>query len=150
MGKRANTTRMRSIQIVFVLIVIAVGAAGDAGTDEIKIIANPSIRSSELSRDDLARIFLMTKTSAPGAEHVEPVLEKTGRANEVFLHKYIGRSETALMTYYRSLAFTGKGSLPKSFDSDSEVVAYVAKTKGAIGYVSAGTGTTGVRSLKVN
>ncbi len=138
------------MHFVLVLIVIAVRAAGDAGTDEIKIIANPSITNSELSRDDLARIFLMTKTSVSGADHVEPVLEKTGHASEVFLHKYIGRSETALMTYYRSLAFTGKGSLPKSFDSDSEVVAYVGKTKGAIGYVSAGASAAGVRALKVN
>jgi ABC-type phosphate transport system substrate-binding protein len=37
--------------------------------------------------------------------------------------------------------------MPKSFGKDAEVVAYVAKTKGAIGYVSADADTAGVKVL---
>jgi TonB family protein len=49
--------------------------------------------------------------------------------------------------YYRSLVFTGRGSMPRTLDSDEAVVAYVAKTRGAIGYVSRGTNAEGVRTL---
>jgi ABC-type phosphate transport system substrate-binding protein len=54
-----------------------------------------------------------------------------------------------LQTYYRSLVFTGKASMPKTLAADTEVVAYVAKTKGAIGYVSASAATEGVKTLEV-
>jgi ABC-type phosphate transport system substrate-binding protein len=61
----------------------------------------------------------------------------------------VGKSDAALETYYRSLVFTGKGSMPKSFASEADVVAYVAKTKGAIGYVSAAANTADAKVLEV-
>jgi ABC-type phosphate transport system substrate-binding protein len=45
--------------------------------------------------------------------------------------------------------FSGKGLMPKAVASDSDVAAYVAKTKGAIGYVSADADTNGVKTLEV-
>jgi TonB family protein len=66
-----------------------------------------------------------------------------------FLQKYLGRSEDDLQTYYRTLVFTGKGSMPKELGSDAEVVAYVARTRGAIGYVSSTASAEGVKTLAV-
>ena len=40
--------------------------------------------------------------------------------------------------------------MPKMLASDAEMVAYVKNTKGAIGYVSAGASTEGVKVLEVN
>jgi ABC-type phosphate transport system substrate-binding protein len=80
---------------------------------------------------------------------VEPVLEKGGATHEAFLKEYLGKTDGALSTYYRTLVFTGKGTMPKTFASDAEVVSYVAKTKGAIGYIAAGTEATGVKQLEV-
>jgi ABC-type phosphate transport system substrate-binding protein len=80
---------------------------------------------------------------------VEPVLEKGGATHEAFVKEYLGKTDAALQTYYRSLVFTGKASMPKTLGADAEVVAYVAKTKGAIGYVGAGASTAGVKTLVV-
>ena len=66
-----------------------------------------------------------------------------------FLKAYVGKSDQALRTYLKSLVFTGKGSMPKSFASDAEIVRYVASTKGAIGYVSTAAETAGVKKLQV-
>jgi ABC-type phosphate transport system substrate-binding protein len=77
------------------------------------------------------------------------VLLKSGAVHEAFLKDYVGKSDSALETYYRSLVFTGKGSMPKAFATDAEVVAFVEKTKGAIGYVGAGTSTGGAKVLDV-
>jgi hypothetical protein len=140
---------MRSIKCFFLLVVISMCVAAGIEKDEIKIVANPGIGASEISRDDLNRIFLMTKTSLQGTSHIEPVLENAGPVYKMFLREYIGRTDAALMTYYRSLVFTGKASVPKAFGSDSELIEYVAKTKGAIGYVSANANTLGVKTLKV-
>lgn len=136
---------MRNLKIVFLTGIAAVSL--QAG--EIKIIANPSVAASGISSDDLKRVFLVTKSSLSDGSHVEPVLEKGGATHEAFIKEYLGKTDAALSTYYRSLVFTGKGTIPKTLASDAEVVSYVAKTKGAVGYVAAGTPVTGVKELEV-
>jgi ABC-type phosphate transport system substrate-binding protein len=116
---------------------------------DLKVIANPSVGASSVSADELKSVFLETKTSLSDGSHVEPVLEKGGPLHEAFVKEYLGKTDSALQTYYRSLVFTGKASMPKMLGSDTEIVAYVAKTKGAIGYVGAGASTAGVKTLEV-
>jgi ABC-type phosphate transport system substrate-binding protein len=115
----------------------------------IKVIAHVSVNVSEVSRDDLKGVFLETRTSLPDGSHVEPVLLKSGDAHDAFVKQFTGKSTAGLESYYRSLVFTGKGAMPKVLNSDAEVVAYVKKTKGAIGYVSDGASTDGVKILVV-
>ena len=81
--------------------------------------------------------------------HVEPVLSTSGPAYAAFLQEYLGQSDDTLQAYYRTLVFTGKGSMPKALRSDEEVVAYVARTRGAIGYVSSTAALNGVKTLTV-
>jgi hypothetical protein len=115
---------------------------------DVKIIANESVGATSISADEFKGVFLSTKTSLSDGSHVVPVLEKGGPAHEAFL-KELGKSDSALETYYRSLVFTGKASMPKTLGADAEVVAYVAKTKGAIGYVGADAATDGVKTLEM-
>lgn len=121
--------------------------AGTAAGQGVKLIANSSIQIDTISISDLKSVYLEEKISLPGSGHVEPVLAKTGPAHEAFLRQILGRSDSDLQLYYRSLAFTGRGSIPKTLDSDDAVIAYVAKTRGAIGYVSMATRAEGVRTL---
>ena len=114
------------------------------------VIANSSVQAASVSASDLKSVYLEEKSSLAGSGHVEPVLAKGGQAHEVFLKQILGRSDSDLQLYYRSLAFTGRGAIPKTLDSDEAVVAYVAKTRGAIGYVSASTDAEGVRTLDLS
>ena len=116
---------------------------------DIKVIANSSVKASEISAEELKRVFLVKVSSLDDGSHVEPVLGKAGATHEAFLKQYIGKTDAALSSYYRGLVFTGKGSMPKSLGSDAAVVAYVAKTKGAIGYVSVGASATGTKAIVV-
>jgi hypothetical protein len=124
-------------------------AAAALFAGDVKVIANSSMGVSEISSDELKRVFLITKSTLADGSHVEPVVEKGGAAHEAFLKEYLGKTDSALSTYYRSLVFTGKGTMPKTFASDAEVVAYVSKTKGAIGYVASATSAAGVKQLDV-
>jgi hypothetical protein len=130
------------------LAAVTIGAA-TAWAADIKVIANSSVGASSVSSDELKGVFLATKSSLSDGSHVEPVLLKSGAVHEAFLKDYVGKTDSALETYYRSLVFTGKGSMPKAFASDAEVVAFVEKTKGAIGYVASGTSPGGAKVLEV-
>jgi len=133
-----------SLSVVLAAFVVRAAVAAD-----VKIIANPSVGASSVTADELKGVFLATKTSLSDGSHVEPVLEKDGPAQEAFLKEFVGKTDSAFETYYRSLVFTGKASMPKVTASDADMVAYVAKTKGAIGYVSASAPTAGVKTLEV-
>jgi hypothetical protein len=128
---------------------MVVFAAAYARAAEIKIIANISVGAASISADEIKEVFLITKTSLRDGAHMEPVLAKGGPVHEAFTKEYLGKTDSALQIYYRSLVFSGKGSMPKTLGADAEVIAYVLKTKGAIGYVSAGANTTGVKTLEV-
>jgi ABC-type phosphate transport system substrate-binding protein len=123
-------------------------AAGLAWAADIKVIANPDVKVTQVSTDELKRIFLATDTSIEGG-HVVPVFGKAGATHEAFLRQYLGKTDAALSTYYRSLVFTGKAFMPKMLGSDAEVAAYVAKTKGAIGYVDAGASAPGAKEIAI-
>ena len=127
---------MKALILTFTFV-FRCGLASESSPD-IKIIANSSINTTEISRYDLNEIFLMTKTSFAGSGHVEPVLLKNCSCNSTFVKEYLGKTDSALTTYYRSLMFSGKASIPRSFESESKLAEYVARTKGAIGYVATG------------
>jgi hypothetical protein len=125
---------------------LCLASASPAGAAGFKVIANPNVKASDISTDDLRGVFLATRTSLPDGTEVEPVLARAGSAHEIFVRD-IGKTGAALSTYYRSLVFTGKATMPKVCGSDAEVIAYVAKTKGAIGYVSAEARAPGTKTL---
>ena len=140
-------THERTRTILLFVLFACLCCAAFAG--DVQIIANPGVSASSISPEDLKSVFLMTKTSLGDGSRIEPVLAKAGAPHQAFLKTYIGRTDTALETYYRSLVFTGKGSMPKMLTGDAAVMAYVAKTKGAIGYVSSGANPVGVKKLEV-
>ena len=68
---------------------------------------------------------------------------------EAFVKAYVGKTPSGLRNHYKKLVFTGKGSMPKSFEDEAGLIAYVAQTKGAVGYVSASAAGDGVKPLAV-
>lgn len=138
--------RMKSLVLI---LVTACWMAGALAAADVKVIANNSVGASAVSREELKGVFLETKNSLSDGSAVEPVLLKSGPAHETFLKEVVGKMDAALQNYYRSLVFTGKGSMPKVIAGEAEVVAYVAKTKGAIGYVSTGAAVAGVKILEL-
>jgi TonB family protein len=114
------------------------------------VIANSSVKTDIISKAELKRVFLEERISLADGTHVEPVLMKEGAVDEAFVQLYLGVTEDDLQIYYHTLLFTGRGYIPKVLDSDAEVVAYVARTRGAIGYVSASASTLGVKTLAID
>jgi len=113
------------------------------------VIGNPSIKADTISATELKSVFLEEKLSLADGTHVEPVVEKGGAVHKAFLLEYLGKTDDDLRTYYSTLVFSGRGSMPKRLGSDAEVVAYIAKTRGAIGYISSETTAEGVKTLAI-
>jgi TonB family protein len=116
---------------------------------DIKIVANPSVKADLISMGELRGLFLAETNSLKDGSRVEPVFEREGPVHEAFVKDFLKQTNASLRSRYGELVFTGKGSMPKTFSSDVEVVAYVARTRGAIGYVATSASTEGVKVLDV-
>jgi ABC-type phosphate transport system substrate-binding protein len=130
--------------VAVVTIVLTVPA-----TAQVIVIANPSVKATAVSVDELRDIFTGMASSLKDGSRVTPVTLRGGATHEIFLKAYTGKNETAFRATWRGLVFSGQAMMPKVFESEEEMVAYVARTPGALGYVSKGVPTSGVRILSV-
>lgn len=133
---------------LFLCLVAAAALGAPLAAADVQLIANPDVSVSELSAGDVRDIFLGSKTAVGGGA-VEPVFVEAGAAHQLFLKTYLAKSDAALRNHFKALVFTGKGVQPKTFDSDAEVVRYVSRTRGAIGYVSGGADMSAVKKIQV-
>jgi TonB family protein len=140
--------KMKCPKILLAAAGLMIFAPPNALASDIKVIANLSVKADTISAGELKSVFLEQKRSLADT-HVEPVLQKSGPVHEAFLKEYLSKTHEDLQTYYGALVFTGRGSMPKELGSDAEVVAYVAKTRGAVGYVSTASSAEGVKTLPV-
>ncbi len=132
-----------------ILAMLAYSGAAPLPESSVIVIANPTVKLREISLDDLKAVYFGIKTSLSDGSRLKPVLEKGGATHSTFLKQYLGKSDFALQTYYRSLVFSGEGSIPAMVHSYADVVAYVAKTRDAIGYIAPSALNGSVRTLRV-
>ena len=116
---------------------------------QIIVIANPSVKATEITKNDLRDVFSGASTALKDGSHAVPILLKGGTAHEEFLQAYIGKSDSTYRAGWRSLVFSGQASMPKSLETDAAVVEFVAHTPGAIGYIGKASPHEGVKVLTV-
>jgi ABC-type phosphate transport system substrate-binding protein len=116
---------------------------------QVLVIANPGVKASDVSKDDLREVFTGNATTLKDGSRVVPILLKAGTTHEEFLQAYIGKSDTAYRAGWRSLVFSGQASMPKSLETDAAVVDFVAHNNGAIGYIGKASPHEGVKVLAV-
>jgi ABC-type phosphate transport system substrate-binding protein len=140
-----------TIGLIFLAIVgMAFALPSVTFAGEVVVIANANAPAGSLTKDDVKNIFLAKKTQWDDGQKINFVTLKSGQTHDDFLKNYLGKSTSQFQRYFRTLVFTGKGSVPKSFDSEAALVGFVEGTDGAIGYVSSGTATGSAKVLTIN
>lgn len=115
-----------------------------------QVIVNSDAGVSSVSAETVKNVFLGKTTKLDNGTKVTFAVLKGGAAHESFLSDVVGKSPSQFLSYWRKLAFSGKGSMPQEFESEDALVAYVQSTPGAIGYVSEGTATDGVTVVSLD
>ena len=135
----------------FIALFFALGVLLLAGNVQAQaiVIANPGVKAADVTKADLRDVFTGGATSLKDGSQVTPVLLKAGGTHDQFLSAYVGKNDTAFRAGWRSLVFSGQATMPKSLDSETAVVEYVAHNAGAIGYIGKATLHEGVKVLAV-
>jgi ABC-type phosphate transport system substrate-binding protein len=132
---------------LFVVLATALPAGAESGYRVIVNVANPV---TALERRYLADLFLKKATRWPSGGAVRPADQTAESAvRRRFCDEVIGRPLEAVRSYWQQQVFSGRDVPPPELDGDEEVVRYVQKHPGAIGYVSLAADVRSVRVLGV-
>lgn len=136
---------------IFLITILAVFYSFPAFSQSFKIIVNASNEVSSLSQKEVSDYFMKKKTKWPSGIAVAPVDQSSSsKVREQFSQQIHGKSTGAIRNYWQQAAFSGSGTAPTEKASDSDVIEYVKKTPGAIGYISADANVSGVKVISVN
>jgi ABC-type phosphate transport system substrate-binding protein len=132
------------------LLAALVAAPTQAAPSAYRVIVNQATAVTALDRKFLTDIFLKKTTRWPTGELIRPVdLGPDSAVRRRFTEDVMNRSVAAVKSYWQSLIFSGRAVPPPELDSDEEVMRYVAKHAGAVGYVSGVAELTGVKVVAV-
>lgn len=120
------------------------GAAAEGG---ILVIANPRVPVASVSIQELAAIYLLRFTIWPDGQPIVPVNRRAGSTlRKRFSRIVLKQPPLALANYWTQMYYEGKNP-PLILGSDRDVVLFVRKVPGAIGYVHTGVATEGTKIL---
>jgi ABC-type phosphate transport system substrate-binding protein len=125
----------------------AVQAAAPPG---YRIVVNPQNAAVTVDRKFISDAFLKKVTRWPDGEPIRPVdqqPESPMRAR--FSDEVVKRSVSAVKSYWQQLVFSGREIPPPELDSDEEVIRYVLRFPGAVGYVSGAASLDRVKVVTV-
>ncbi len=107
--------------------------------------------ASSISREDLARIFLKKKGQWDEGGEAHPVDRNADSAvREAFSRTILEREVAEIEGYWQRVSFAGRDAPPPELAADREVLDFVRRDPGAVGYVASWTALdAGVRALEV-
>jgi ABC-type phosphate transport system substrate-binding protein len=136
-----------TIIITFALLLISEGIFAQS----FKIIVNPGNSITSLTKKEVSDLFLKKKTTWANGSDAKPVdLTSDSKVREDFTQQVHGKSISAIRNYWQQMTFLGTTTPPPEKSSDTDVIEFVKKNAGAIGYVSSGATTEGVKKININ
>jgi ABC-type phosphate transport system substrate-binding protein len=115
------------------------------------VIVNPKNPTTTVDRKFLADAFLKKATSWPDGVAIRPVdLAPDSAVRRKFSEDVLKRSVEAVRSYWQQRIFAGQGLPPPELDRDQDVVEYIRRHEGAVGYVSPGAALQGSKVLRIN
>jgi hypothetical protein len=124
-------TRLKFIQSL-ALAVLCAPLLGQAA-DRVVVIGNANVRKMDLAT--VQRIF-MGKTIEVDGVRVSPTNgAATMPARQRFLAQYLQTDEDQYVAYWTVRRYVGKGTPPHEVRQTAEMIDFINKTPGAVGYL---------------
>jgi ABC-type phosphate transport system substrate-binding protein len=144
-------TRLRFAVAVVLAALVAGGSVPTAGADAAyRVIVHPQVKGSQIQRATLSSIFLKQAPRWGDGSPVQPVDQSMrSRIRQSFVADVMQQPMVELQVFWSHKMATGVTPPPVK-QTDEDVIAFVATTPGAIGYVSSATPLPeGVRPIAI-
>jgi len=114
---------------------------------DMAVIVHPA-NTSIFSTDAIKKIFLGKEKKFTNGQVAIPLNAlETLPTYDAFNDRMIKKSRTQINAYWARLVFTGKGDMPQTLSSDTEIIATVSINQGAISYVDSSSVTDKVKVI---
>jgi ABC-type phosphate transport system substrate-binding protein len=134
---------------ILLFISLLAGSLCAARAQDAAFIVNPQSAEASLSADTLKSVLLGNKIKWDGGGVIKLAVLKAGAVHEKVMQDYVQRNADQFDKYWKKLVFSGKGVMPMQAAEEAEIIEYVAKTPGALGYVSAAAVTDRVKVIPI-
>lgn len=137
---------MKRIALFAVALASALSAAARPPAEGTFVVIVNAANAATPTREEIADIFMKRLTRWRGGEPIVVVdAPPESPVRAAFSRAILHRGTAAMEAYWQQQIFSGRDVPPLQKDSDAEVIAFVRKSRGAIGYVAAGAALDGVR-----
>ncbi|MDH5547222.1 MAG: phosphate ABC transporter substrate-binding protein [Gammaproteobacteria bacterium] len=117
-------------------VIMALFVAGTASAQaEIAVIVHAGSKVDTLSKSEVSRIFLGKLKRFGDVKAVPVDLRDGSKPRTEFYAQVVGKNAIQLKSYWSTRIFSGKGTPPLELGNSEEVVAWIEKNPGGIGYV---------------
>ena len=103
---------------------------------DVLIVANNETRLTALKKKEIRDIFTGKKKRWENNGKIILAVLKKPAVHKQFLRQFVHKTPSQFRNYWREKVFTGEGTIPRSFKTEKSLIDFVARTKGAIGYIS--------------
>jgi ABC-type phosphate transport system substrate-binding protein len=125
----------------------ALAALSDELGDSLVVVVNPDSGVNRVDREDVINIFMGRYHQLPSGITAIPVDFQA--AKEDFYAQLINKSLPEVNAFWARLVFSGRAMPPLQIRTAEELLAFVARNKGAIGYMHQKDVDSSVRILNV-
>lgn len=116
-----------------------------------RVIIHPDNPVTSVERQFLADAFLKKVTRWPDRRVMYPAdLPPSSATRSSFSRAVLKRSVAAIKAYWQQRIFSGRGVPPPELGSEAQVVEYVLRYHGSVGYVSGATDIKGAKAITVS
>jgi len=129
---------------------LVAGASPSTSRAGYQMIRNPDNPIDAVDRQFLEDVFLKKRTAWPNGAVIQPVdLAPASAARRQFSDDVLRRPVDAIRSYWQQRIFAGRELPPPELGTDLDVVRFVLRERGAVGYVSNGAALNGAKPLTV-
>jgi len=141
--------RFTYLAVAATLLFSVLAQAQDYAVD-YQVIINTANPTQSLTPDQLRKIFLKKMVKWDSGTTVIPVDQAANAPVRAVFTKIVhNKPVSAIASYWQQQIFAGREVPPAEKAGDSAVLAFVKANPGAIGYVTGGTSTAGVKVLTI-
>lgn len=135
---RTTTLRLprRAFMATLAAFALQFAVPARAAGNDIVVIASNGSCLTQLSREEVANIFMGAYRKLPDGTTARPIdLDLESPVRRAFYRRLLGRSLEEINAYWARLVFSGRTSPPDAARGTAEMLERVAKDPRAIGYL---------------
>ena len=122
------------IGFIIIGLFLCFGSAGASA--EVVAVVSTNNPVSTLSNNQVADIFMGKMVRFPDGREAVPIDQvENSTEREAFYLKFAGKTPAQIKAFWSKIIFTGRGQPPPEVSNDIEVIKFIVKHPGAIGYI---------------